>query len=421
MCRFLIKYWWVLVASMAAGGVCAAPDSSSLYKDVEASVYQVQVVNPVSRKKTAIGSGFVVMQPNLLATNYHVVSTYVNDPENFDLDYLSTSGKTGKLELLAVDVIHDLAVLRADEPLGLPLSIAPLPPKGAQLFSLGNPLDLGFYIADVTNNGMMQGSDDNNILISGSLNPGMSGGPTLDAKGAVVGINVATSGNDISFLVPAQYLAIILERLKMTGFEPDSDIPERIAEQLQEHSEKYLQQLDKAKWTPLPIHKLQVPGDMGKYVRCWDNSTKPDADDLGRMAYTRCANDGNIYLDDGLEVGSIAYEYIWLSSDKMIAPRFYNYFQQQNSSVMESGAGKDDVTNFACHTAFTQVAEQDFKMTVCRRDYLNYPGLSDFVLTGAMVGHKDEGMIFNLDMSGVDFTQALKLAQRMLGEFQWKK
>ena len=64
----------------------------------------------------------------------------------------------------------------------------------------------------------MKNSDDSNILFSGSLNPGMSGGPTLNEQGSVIGVNVATSGNEISFLVPAQYLAIILERLKLTGF-----------------------------------------------------------------------------------------------------------------------------------------------------------------------------------------------------------
>jgi S1-C subfamily serine protease len=32
----------------------------------------------------------------------------------------------------------------------------------------------------------------------------MSGGPTLTQAGKVVGINVATEGNQISFLVPAE-------------------------------------------------------------------------------------------------------------------------------------------------------------------------------------------------------------------------
>ncbi len=58
----------------------AENNSSSIYSDVEQSVYQVQVINQQTGKKTAIGSGFVVMQPDIIATNYHVVSTYINNP-----------------------------------------------------------------------------------------------------------------------------------------------------------------------------------------------------------------------------------------------------------------------------------------------------------------------------------------------------
>ncbi len=104
-------------------------------------------------------------------------------------------------------------------------------------------MDKGFSIVEGTNNGVMKSSDDNNILFSGSLNPGMSGGPTLNDNKEVVGVNVATSGNGLSYLVPAEYLSIILERLKLTGFQADEDIFQRITEQLRSNADKYLQHL----------------------------------------------------------------------------------------------------------------------------------------------------------------------------------
>ncbi|WP_308874337.1 hypothetical protein [Thiothrix subterranea] len=109
----------------------AENSSSSIYSDVEASVYQVRVINQQTGKKTAIGSAFVVMRPDIIATNYHVVSTYINNPEgDFSLDYLSTSGNTGRLELLAVDVLHDLAVLKADTNLGYLCKLRRFHPRG---------------------------------------------------------------------------------------------------------------------------------------------------------------------------------------------------------------------------------------------------------------------------------------------------
>ena len=45
---------------------------------------------------------------------------------------------------------------------------------------------------------------------AGSLNPGMGGGATLDNKEEVVGINVASAGNQVSFLVPVSDLQLLL-------------------------------------------------------------------------------------------------------------------------------------------------------------------------------------------------------------------
>ena len=59
-------------------------------------------------------------------------------------------------------------------------------------------------------------------------------------------------------------------------------------------------------------------------------------------------------------------------------------------------------------------------MTVCRRDYLNYAGLSDLLITGALVGHEQKGMLFNLDMTGVPFESGMQLFRRMLEEFKWQ-
>lgn len=419
--QVLIRLVLLLVMFLSVTAGWAETSSSSLYSDVEQSVYQIKVNNRKTGKKTAIGSGFVVQQADILATNYHVVSTYVNDPEGFELEYRSTAGNIGSLELLAVDVIHDLAVLKADRPLGEPLAIGEVPSKGERLYSLGNPMDKGFSMVEGTNNGMMKYSDESSILFSGNLNPGMSGGPTLNAAKAVVGINVATSGNGLSYLVPARYLAMILERLRLTGFKADPDIRENITEQLINKAEEYIQHLLKSKWTRQTIGHFSVAGDIDGATRCWDGSQKSDPDDLISLYESSCQNESSIYLDEGLEVGLLSYQYIWLESDSAFPPRFYRRYEEMNDSEPYSEAGAQDVTPFDCFTDFVTVSGQSFKMTVCRRDYLHYQGLSDLLITGALVGHERQGMIFNLDLVGTTFDSGMSLFRRMLGEFKWQK
>lgn len=417
----LLGFLLCLMLVLVLHPVRAESNSSSIYSDVEKSVYQVQVINKQSDKKTTIGSAFVVQDGSLIATNYHVVSMYINNPGDYALEYVSTSNQRGSLTLLAVDVVHDLAILRADVPLGNAIKLGEVPPKGARLYSLGNPMDKGFSIVEGTNNGVLKYSNDNNILFSGSLNPGMSGGPALNEQKEVIGVNVATSGNGISFLVPASHLVTMLEKLEATGRVPEDDFNQTIAAQLREHADVYLQTLMTSTWTKQRIGHFQVPSDIEGGSRCWDNSEKSRPDDLLRKFYTLCDNESSIYLDDNLEVGKLSYEYVWLASEEMIPPRFYRRYEMENSSSPNGDPSEQDVTNFKCYTDFTLVSGQEFKMTVCRRDYLNYAGLSDLLITGALVGHKQEGMLFNLDMSGVGFESGMALFKRMLEEFKWQK
>ena len=148
--------------------------------------------------QASVGSGFLVDDGSLLITNYHVVSQYALQPGRYRLVYASVDGKQGPLQLLAFDVVHDLALLKpvdgaplagrgavalrpADDPLG----------RGARIFSLGNPLDVGFAVMEGNYNGLVRRSFYPRIFFGGTLNPGMSGGPAVDDAGRVLGVNVA--------------------------------------------------------------------------------------------------------------------------------------------------------------------------------------------------------------------------------------
>jgi len=421
MFKTLLLCFFAISTQLLSSSASAELDTANLYTNVEKSVYQIRVLNKETGKKSSIGSGFVVKKDDILATNYHVVSEYINDPDVFSLEFLSTTGQTGPLELVDFDIVHDLAVVKAKQAMGVPLKISYLPKKGANLYSLGNPLDLGFTIIKGTNNGILTKDEDGNILFSGSLNSGMSGGPTLDENGNIIGINVATSGNDISFLVPAEYLTIVLDRLKETNFKPINDRFAHSSGQLLANSQKILNKMLKSNWSGTGIGEFIVPAEIDKSIRCWDASRLPKKDDLFRTFFTRCSNEDNIYISNRLNVGSINYEYMWLDTKKLSPTRFYRRYQKVNSSVIGGRAGKRDVTNFSCHTDFTKVGGRDFKTSVCRRDYLKYSGLSDMLFTTAMVGEKDKGFIFNIDFTGTDPKVALSLFTRMLETIKWQK
>jgi hypothetical protein len=398
----------------------ASLDAETLFNRKVGALYQVRVINKSTGEKSSIGSGFVFGRRDLVATNFHVISSYIHKPDTYTLEYLSGTGDNGPLTVLDVDVPHDLAILRADSELGQPMETGPVPEKGAPLYAMGNPHDLGMSLTDGTNNGVLPQSNDGRIHFSGSLNPGMSGGPTMDGNGLVIGINVATAGNNISFIIPSTYLDRIIEDIEARNFDPVSDLLGRISQQLQENQKNYLQHLADGEWRETNIGGYKVPGEISHTIRCWDASRPPKQNELYNRLFTHCQNQNEIFLYDSLDVGKIKYEYIWLDSEKLGPTTFYNLYQQQFVSRYSGQGGKQDVTNFKCETRFVQIGEKQWKVNLCRRDYLRYPELSDIVLTSAMTGEPNHGMIFNLYLTGTDYGSALVLTRRLMESFSWQ-
>ena len=139
------------------------------------------------------------------------------------------------------------------------------------------------------------------------------------------------------------------------------------SKQLLDDNTGFLQRILNEKWSYENIGEFSVPSELSRSVRCWDSSRAPEKDDLFRSFFTRCSNERSIYLDIGLEVGTLDYEYNWLESDGLHPARFYNRYEYINSSMLGSSADQNDVTNFSCNTRFVNVDAQEFKISICRR------------------------------------------------------
>src|SRR5450830_2148289 len=98
------------------GAVLPPPSSAApnLYSAAKADLLQLRMLLKNGRSQSTVGSGFLVGTSNLVLTNYHVVSQLALDPDIYTAEYVDTDGKRGPVELLAVDVLHDLAVVRVN-------------------------------------------------------------------------------------------------------------------------------------------------------------------------------------------------------------------------------------------------------------------------------------------------------------------
>jgi len=153
--------------------------------------------------------------PNgLLVTNFHVVVAALENPKKYSL----VIDELGPVRVIAIDPVHDLAVVATQSKLNhsLPLSPRGDPNIGETIYSIGYPKSEDITIVLGTYNGTQLRGLAAVTAASVAINPGMSGGPTLDSYGRVIGVNRAILRNaqSISYLSPLGAIYVLLEKAK---------------------------------------------------------------------------------------------------------------------------------------------------------------------------------------------------------------
>lgn len=288
---------WLALALCLFGEPLAAQQHSAATSDVfqrySDHVVKIQVVENGSAAKTSIGSGFFVSDSGHVVTNYHVVSSLINAPTRYRAQRIESDGTARPVTVLAIDVIHDLAILDSglrDRP-RFTLGAAPIA-QGNRLFSLGHPRDLGLSIVEGTYNGLLLHTLYPRIHLTGSLNPGMSGGPTFDEAGRVIGVNVSTAGNQMSFLVPVDRVITLLARARSAGGREAPSLAQ-VGRQLRAYQDVYLRDMFDANTKLIDFGPFRVVTQPAPFFRCWANS-KHEQDLPYEKVLHSCTTDDDI-------------------------------------------------------------------------------------------------------------------------------
>ncbi len=213
----------------------AIPDSpapkemaADVVKKVKQSTTYLRVTLPSG--EVAQGSGFFALERNLVITNAHVVGMLRSSNPPRRIEVVVRSGEVDEAKrtgtLLGIDRENDLAVLRVEGDLSqLP---PPLPVAGtADLvetqkvyifgFPFGAQLGKNITVSTSSISSLRRGNDGvlKQVQVNGGMNPGNSGGPVTDARGAVIGVSVAgISGTQINFAIPADFIRPFVQRSK---------------------------------------------------------------------------------------------------------------------------------------------------------------------------------------------------------------
>jgi hypothetical protein len=332
-------------------------------------------------------------------------------------EYVDTDGKHGPVELLAVDVLHDLAVVRVDRTGTGFFNVPDKPVKlaqGERLYSLGNPLDLGFAISEGSYNGIITRSFYDQLMFTGPINSGMSGGPSVTGSGTVAGINVSKrrDGELVSFLVPVKYAQELLRKVAAQDAPPKNFNP-LIGQQLLAHQRGMIDKLLESPLTLKSMGPYMVPVRESGQVRCWGRSNvKAEAPySLDTMS---CAMEAAIYVSDTQQTGyvSMTHQYVRSAS---LSPMRFAVLASSMFRVDRIGSTRDTrLTGPMCSEEFVRTRTVPLRAVTCVRAYRKFAGLYNFTLLTASTDDPHASLQSRLDVSGVSYDNGMRVTRAFL-------
>ena len=231
-----------VVRPAAAGETDRGFDPRSIYKTegpgvVTLDAYSGGSANVLGSRNEALGSGFVIDSDGYIATNAHVITNdsgarakqvYVEFPD----------GNRLVAKIVGTDLDSDIGLVKVDpgQLRGTNAKLVPLPfgstgevEVGDPVAAIGSPFgeeqSLSVGVVSALNRDIQSLTDfaiGNAIQTDAAINHGNSGGPLLDGRGKVIGINsqirsTGGGGEGVGFAIPVETVKRSVAQLREKG------------------------------------------------------------------------------------------------------------------------------------------------------------------------------------------------------------
>lgn len=409
-----------------AGAAVEAPRSGAIvFESARPALAVLRTVVRSTGKRSSLGSTFVVDRQGRAITNYHVVAEHALHPQTYALDYRMTDGREGEARLLAIDVVHDLAVVelrgRGESTVALQAASSPTPARrGEPLFALGNPLDLGFTVTAGSYSGVVDSANVAKLHFSGALNPGMSGGPAFNARGELVGVNVARSseGEQVAFLVPIAHAQQLYARMLQSPPLEPAQVRREITAQLTAQQQRISDAAFSKPWPANRQGRYQVPEFLAEWVDCGSQTNEtlvPPPPFV--MRSVMCSLRDMIYVDDELYASGLIY------SSMVVRAQRLNAFQlaravDRFAKVALPGARSRSMGRQLCKEAFVDGGGLPLRTILCVQAYRELPGLYEIELRVISQDRDSETLVSRLALAGFTWDNGMRFVSRYMESLQ---
>ena len=341
-------------------------------------------------------------------------------------------GARGELKLLAVDLANDLAVVRLEQA-GAPFfqfnsrATGGGLPKGEHLYSMGNPLDLGFTIVEGTYNGLVERSYNERLHFTGAVNPGMSGGP---AVAATVALSASTSPNRSA----ASSSASSCRRVSLSHCWRGRGRHSRYrrtscARKSAARSARGRRTLRLAQRARLPLDRVgpyHVLESAAPWFTCW---ARTNADQVPKPRATvdsgNCHSDTRLFIASDLSTGFIQMSQSYLHSVDLNSFQFATFLSELWPRIAAGGWKQKWYTPQRCREDFIAVTQAQNRLPLrvlwCAHAYRAFDGLYDVVATATTQNSNSEALVVELSLQAVSYDNAVALTKQVLEGVQWTK
>jgi len=186
----------------------ASADFSGIIEDAIKSVVTI-------RTDISQGTGFIIDSEGYIVTNYHIMENaksagiFTYDSETYSVKLI---GYDGTFDIALLKIEGDFEKLNFDDSDDIQI--------GEKVIAIGNPLGLQFSVSEGIISAIhREGISGINSYIQtdAALNPGNSGGPLINTKGKVIGINnfKVSGGESLGFALESNYIEEIVNKIAL--------------------------------------------------------------------------------------------------------------------------------------------------------------------------------------------------------------
>lgn len=197
----------------------------SVSESVKPTVVHIEVVKKHNNQRyESLGSGLIISKDGYILTNEHVVD------QHFSVTVTLESKLEYPAKVIGTDKLTDIALLKIDPPSQEELKVASIGDSdsvkvGEWVLAVGNPygFDRTVSFGIVSGKGRILNMPDNAPLINdfiqtdAAIDPGSSGGPLVNLRGEVIGINSIGVGRMQGFTIPINIAVDVKDKLLDTG------------------------------------------------------------------------------------------------------------------------------------------------------------------------------------------------------------